>query len=133
MRNQDYPVKLSDSERSELEQIARTVNTQIAQQPGQFFVKTHRRTLRIVELGIQGQNRSHPLNKGRRQRGDTPLTYLPGLEKFFCSSKRTLSTEIRSTIPSATSNWKLRCSAIVQRILSADASVVLLHRIQRER
>jgi hypothetical protein len=52
-------------------------------------------------LSIHGQNRFHARAKARGQFGNTPLTGLPGFEMFFCNSKRTVSTEMRSTPPTA--------------------------------
>src|SRR5258706_3350165 len=74
--------------------------TDMRQQLGHLLIKTDHWTLRVIGLCIQAEDDFHSLDEGFGQLGNTPLTYLPGFEMFFCSSRRTLSTGMLSTIPS---------------------------------
>src|SRR5215211_64216 len=73
------------------------------------LIEADHRATRIGGFGIQIEDGFHAPDEGRGQFGDAPLLALPGLEVVFLSVRRTVSSEMRSTTPRATSRSASNC------------------------
>lgn len=75
---------------------------------GTFF-KADARHLGIGGPGIQIQDVFHAPDELASYRGNTPLLLLPGFEDIFFSVRRTVSSEISSTMPTCTNRSATKC------------------------